>query len=133
MGTSDFAEIVSLDAQETCHWIQEEGVEKEAKWLMFSCGRIRSYQEHCSSSSQEKQIPSKVKDGVSESQFNQVLNIELDQIIETNQAVRMSATFYITGWLAIYFSEGAWSLDIGRFLTGYISNWSFLLCDIHNI
>ncbi|XP_061995809.1 sugar transporter ERD6-like 8 [Rosa rugosa] len=104
---------------ETCHWIQEEGVEKEAKWLMFSCGRIRSYQEHCSSSSQEKQIPSKVKDGVSESQFNQVLNIELDQIIETNQAVRMSATFYITGWLAIYFSEGAWSLDIGRFLTGY--------------
>ncbi|XP_024179995.1 2-dehydro-3-deoxyphosphooctonate aldolase isoform X5 [Rosa chinensis] len=33
-------------------------------WLMFSCGRIRSYQEHCSSSSQEKQICSKVKVGL---------------------------------------------------------------------
>ncbi|XP_040368974.1 2-dehydro-3-deoxyphosphooctonate aldolase-like [Rosa chinensis] len=31
---------------------------------MFSCGGIRSYQEHCSSSSQEKQIPSKVKVGL---------------------------------------------------------------------
>ncbi|KAM5569131.1 sugar transporter ERD6-like 16 [Rosa sericea] len=34
-------------------------------------------------------------------------------------AMSMSATFCITGWLAIYFSEGALSLDIGRFLTGY--------------
>ncbi|KAK9933627.1 hypothetical protein M0R45_020815 [Rubus argutus] len=34
-------------------------------------------------------------------------------------AMRVSAAFCITGWLAIYFSEGAFSLDIGRFFTGY--------------
>ncbi|KAL6191049.1 hypothetical protein ACLB2K_037442 [Fragaria x ananassa] len=43
-------------------------------------------------------------------------------------AMRMSATFCITGWLAIYFSEGALSLDIGRFLTGYgIGVFSYVL------
>ncbi|CAK9158353.1 unnamed protein product [Ilex paraguariensis] len=34
-------------------------------------------------------------------------------------AMRMSAGFCIAGWLAIYFSRGALSLDIGRFFTGY--------------
>ncbi|KAL1832514.1 hypothetical protein ACET3Z_002165 [Daucus carota] len=34
-------------------------------------------------------------------------------------AMRMSAAFCIAGWLAIYLSMGALSLDIGRFLTGY--------------
>uniref|UniRef100_A0A5B7B0P4 Putative sugar transporter ERD6-like 16 n=2 Tax=Davidia involucrata TaxID=16924 RepID=A0A5B7B0P4_DAVIN len=34
-------------------------------------------------------------------------------------AMRMSAGFCITGWLAVYFSMGAWSLDMGRFFTGY--------------
>ncbi|XP_034221648.1 sugar transporter ERD6-like 16 isoform X2 [Prunus dulcis] len=34
-------------------------------------------------------------------------------------AMRMSASFCITGWLAIFFSKGALSLDIGRFFTGY--------------
>ncbi|KAJ0034659.1 hypothetical protein Pint_24994 [Pistacia integerrima] len=34
-------------------------------------------------------------------------------------AMRMSAVFCITGWLAVYFSHGAWSLDMGRLFTGY--------------
>ncbi|KAJ4967806.1 hypothetical protein NE237_014507 [Protea cynaroides] len=34
-------------------------------------------------------------------------------------AMRISAAFSITGWLAVYFSKGVLSLDIGRFLTGY--------------
>ncbi|KAK4800572.1 hypothetical protein SAY86_021059 [Trapa natans] len=34
-------------------------------------------------------------------------------------AMRLSAGFCIAGWLAVYFSKGAVSLDIGRFSTGY--------------
>ncbi|GAB2266368.1 hypothetical protein Dimus_001377 [Dionaea muscipula] len=34
-------------------------------------------------------------------------------------AMRISACFGIVGWLAIFFSKGAISLDIGRLLTGY--------------
>uniref|UniRef100_M1A723 Sugar transporter ERD6-like 16 n=1 Tax=Solanum tuberosum TaxID=4113 RepID=M1A723_SOLTU len=34
-------------------------------------------------------------------------------------AMRMSAIFCITGWLAVYFSMGTLVLDMGRFLTGY--------------
>ncbi|KAL4339947.1 hypothetical protein GQ457_08G033420 [Hibiscus cannabinus] len=34
-------------------------------------------------------------------------------------AMRLSAGFCITGWLAVYFSKGALLLDAGRFSTGY--------------
>lgn len=34
-------------------------------------------------------------------------------------AMRMSACFCITGWLAVFFSRGPFSLDVGRILTGY--------------
>ncbi|KAM7485157.1 hypothetical protein LguiA_001166 [Lonicera macranthoides] len=34
-------------------------------------------------------------------------------------AMRLSAGFCIAGWLAVYFSMGALSLDMGRFFTGY--------------
>ncbi|KAK4266466.1 hypothetical protein QN277_027382 [Acacia crassicarpa] len=34
-------------------------------------------------------------------------------------AMRMSSGFCITGWLAIFFSKGSFSLDLGRFFTGY--------------
>ncbi|KAE8701963.1 Sugar transporter ERD6-like 16 [Hibiscus syriacus] len=34
-------------------------------------------------------------------------------------AMRVSSAFSVTGWIAIYFSEGALQLDIGRFLCGY--------------
>ncbi|KAK8635635.1 hypothetical protein V6N13_004362 [Hibiscus sabdariffa] len=34
-------------------------------------------------------------------------------------AMRVSSAFSITGWIAIYFSQGALLLDIGRFLCGY--------------
>ncbi|KAK6130381.1 hypothetical protein DH2020_035886 [Rehmannia glutinosa] len=34
-------------------------------------------------------------------------------------AMRMSAVFCITGWLAVFFSMEAYLLDIGRFCTGY--------------
>lgn len=34
-------------------------------------------------------------------------------------AMRISAAFCITGWLAVYFAKGALSLDTGRLFTGY--------------
>ncbi|KAF8016003.1 hypothetical protein BT93_H1528 [Corymbia citriodora subsp. variegata] len=34
-------------------------------------------------------------------------------------AMRLSAMFCIAGWLAVYFSNGAACLDMGRFFTGY--------------
>ncbi|KAJ6680258.1 hypothetical protein OIU79_019878 [Salix purpurea] len=34
-------------------------------------------------------------------------------------AMRFSSTFCVAGWLAIYFAEGYWALDIGRLATGY--------------
>ncbi|BFG43233.1 hypothetical protein CerSpe_295070 [Prunus speciosa] len=34
-------------------------------------------------------------------------------------ALRVSSAFCVAGWLAIYFSKGALSLDIGRLATGY--------------
>ncbi|KAK4775759.1 hypothetical protein SAY87_023720 [Trapa incisa] len=34
-------------------------------------------------------------------------------------AMRLSAGFCVAGWLAVYFSNGALSLDMGRFSTGY--------------
>lgn len=34
-------------------------------------------------------------------------------------AMRMSACFCIAGWLAVFFSRGPFSLDVGRILTGY--------------
>nr|DAD33493.1 TPA_asm: hypothetical protein HUJ06_012344 [Nelumbo nucifera] len=39
--------------------------------------------------------------------------------IGRKEAMRMSATFCITGWLAVYFSKGALPLDTGRVFTGY--------------
>ncbi|KAH1102623.1 hypothetical protein AAZX31_13G195000 [Glycine max] len=34
-------------------------------------------------------------------------------------AMRISTGFCITGWLAVFFSKGSYSLDLGRFFTGY--------------
>ncbi|KAG4378334.1 hypothetical protein AAZX31_17G021000 [Glycine max] len=34
-------------------------------------------------------------------------------------AMRMSTGFCITGWLAVFFSKDPYSLDLGRFCTGY--------------
>ncbi|KAF5744182.1 Major facilitator superfamily protein isoform 1 [Tripterygium wilfordii] len=34
-------------------------------------------------------------------------------------AMRVATAFCVAGWLAIYFSEGVWPLDIGRLATGY--------------
>ncbi|EXC05702.1 Sugar transporter ERD6-like 16 [Morus notabilis] len=34
-------------------------------------------------------------------------------------AMRLSAGFCITGWLAVFFAKGASSLDMGRFFTGF--------------
>lgn len=43
-------------------------------------------------------------------------------------AMRMSAGFCITGWLAVFFSRGYLSLDMGRFFTGYgIGVFSFVV------
>ncbi|XP_020975789.1 sugar transporter ERD6-like 16 isoform X1 [Arachis ipaensis] len=35
------------------------------------------------------------------------------------RAMRMSTAFCITGWLALFFSKDPYSLDFGRFFTGY--------------
>ncbi|KAH9765492.1 Sugar transporter ERD6-like 16 [Citrus sinensis] len=40
-------------------------------------------------------------------------------IVGRKGAMRISACFCITGWLAVYFSNGSLLLDIGRFFTGY--------------
>ncbi|KAH9683156.1 Sugar transporter ERD6-like 16 [Citrus sinensis] len=40
-------------------------------------------------------------------------------IVGRKGAMRISACFCITGWLAVYFSNGSLLLDIGRFSTGY--------------
>ncbi|KAK8671061.1 hypothetical protein V6N13_037670 [Hibiscus sabdariffa] len=40
-------------------------------------------------------------------------------LIGRKGAMRLSAAFCITGWLAVYFSKGALSLDVGRFSTGF--------------
>ncbi|XP_015573342.1 sugar transporter ERD6-like 16 isoform X1 [Ricinus communis] len=43
-------------------------------------------------------------------------------------AMRMSAIFCITGWLAVFFSRGYLSLDMGRLFTGYgIGVFSFVV------
>ncbi|KAL7178041.1 hypothetical protein ACSBR2_031242 [Camellia fascicularis] len=43
-------------------------------------------------------------------------------------AMRLSAAFCITGWLAVYISMGALLLDVGRFFTGYgIGIFSFVV------
>ncbi|RDY11119.1 Sugar transporter ERD6-like 16, partial [Mucuna pruriens] len=34
-------------------------------------------------------------------------------------AMRISTGFCISGWLAVFFSKGSYSLDLGRFFTGY--------------
>ncbi|KAJ4722288.1 Sugar transporter ERD6-like [Melia azedarach] len=49
-------------------------------------------------------------------------------LIGRKGAMRLSACFCITGWLAVYFSQGALSLDVGRFSTGYgIGVFSFVV------
>ncbi|CAL8991562.1 unnamed protein product [Prunus brigantina] len=43
-------------------------------------------------------------------------------------AMRVSSVICIVAWLAIYFSQGALSLDTGRFLTGYgIAAFSYVV------
>ncbi|CAH2072407.1 unnamed protein product [Thlaspi arvense] len=46
-------------------------------------------------------------------------SIRQDLNLSLAEAMRMSACFCITGWLAVFFSKGALLLDIGRFSTGY--------------
>ncbi|CAN1284047.1 Sugar transporter ERD6-like 16 [Linum perenne] len=45
--------------------------------------------------------------------------IREDLNLSLAEAMRLSAVFCIMGWLAIFFSTEALSLDIGRFFTGY--------------
>ncbi|XWS13984.1 hypothetical protein CRYUN_Cryun36dG0085200 [Craigia yunnanensis] len=44
---------------------------------------------------------------------------QIADLIGRKGAMRLSAIFCIAGWLAVYFSKGALSLDVGRFSTGY--------------
>ncbi|KAL6210490.1 hypothetical protein ACLB2K_015722 [Fragaria x ananassa] len=43
----------------------------------------------------------------------------ITDLVGRKGALRMSCAFCVVGWLAIYFAEGAWALDIGRLATGY--------------
>ncbi|XAR57147.1 hypothetical protein NMG60_11025185 [Bertholletia excelsa] len=43
----------------------------------------------------------------------------ISDFVGRKRAMRLSALFCIAGWLTVYFSKGAFSLDVGRFLTGY--------------
>ncbi|KAG8370099.1 hypothetical protein BUALT_Bualt14G0082300 [Buddleja alternifolia] len=51
--------------------------------------------------------------------FGAITSGRIADLIGRKGAMRMSAIFCIMGWLAVYFSMGAWSLDVGRFFTGY--------------
>ncbi|KAG4971228.1 hypothetical protein JHK82_036895 [Glycine max] len=45
--------------------------------------------------------------------------IREDLSLSLAEAMRISTGFCITGWLAVFFSKGSYSLDLGRFFTGY--------------
>ncbi|KAG4948696.1 hypothetical protein JHK82_041877 [Glycine max] len=45
--------------------------------------------------------------------------IRADLNLSLAEAMRISTGFCITGWLAVFFSKGSYSLDMGRFFTGY--------------
>ncbi|KAL0647512.1 hypothetical protein Bca4012_045803 [Brassica carinata] len=46
-------------------------------------------------------------------------SIRQDLNLSLAEAMRTSACFCITGWLAVFFSKSALLLDVGRFFTGY--------------
>ncbi|OIT06226.1 PREDICTED: sugar transporter ERD6-like 7 [Nicotiana attenuata] len=48
-----------------------------------------------------------------------ILSGPIADYIGRKGAMRMSSAFCVAGWLAIYFAQGALSLDIGRLATGY--------------
>ncbi|CAH9108982.1 unnamed protein product [Cuscuta europaea] len=43
----------------------------------------------------------------------------ISDLVGRKWAMRLSAVICIHGWLAIYYSMGSWSLDAGRFFTGF--------------
>ncbi|KAG2395798.1 Sugar transporter ERD6-like 16 [Vigna angularis] len=45
--------------------------------------------------------------------------IREDLNLSLAEAMRISTGFCITGWLAVFFSKSSYSLDLGRFSTGY--------------
>ncbi|KAG4971229.1 hypothetical protein JHK84_037300 [Glycine max] len=45
--------------------------------------------------------------------------IRADLNLSLAEAMRISTGFCITGWIAVFFSKGSYSLDFGRFFTGY--------------
>ncbi|KAL2229809.1 UNVERIFIED_CONTAM: Sugar transporter ERD6-like 16 [Sesamum indicum] len=60
--------------------------------------------------------------------FGAITSGRIADFIGRKGAMRLSAVFCITGWLAVYFSNEAWSLDVGRFCTGFgIGIFSFVV------
>ncbi|KAJ6897996.1 sugar transporter ERD6-like 16 isoform X1 [Populus alba x Populus x berolinensis] len=51
--------------------------------------------------------------------FGAITSGRIADFIGRKGAMRMSACFCIAGWLAVFFSRGPFSLDVGRILTGY--------------
>ncbi|CAH9061806.1 unnamed protein product [Cuscuta epithymum] len=53
---------------------------------------------------------------------------QIADLIGRKGAMRLSAVLCIAGWLAIFYSMGSWSLDVGRFFTGIgIGIFSFVV------
>ncbi|KAK4405634.1 Sugar transporter ERD6-like 16 [Sesamum angolense] len=60
--------------------------------------------------------------------FGAITSGRIADFIGRKGAMRLSAVFCITGWLAVYLSNEAWSLDVGRFCTGFgIGIFSFVV------
>ncbi|KAL0414660.1 UNVERIFIED_CONTAM: Sugar transporter ERD6-like 16 [Sesamum radiatum] len=60
--------------------------------------------------------------------FGAITSGRIADFIGRKGAMRLSAAFCITGWLAVYLSNEAWSLDVGRFCTGFgIGIFSFVV------
>ncbi|CAK7332907.1 unnamed protein product [Dovyalis caffra] len=51
--------------------------------------------------------------------FGAITSGRIADFVGRKGAMRMSACFCITGWLAVFFSRGPLLLDVGRILTGY--------------
>ncbi|KAL0414661.1 UNVERIFIED_CONTAM: Sugar transporter ERD6-like 16 [Sesamum radiatum] len=51
--------------------------------------------------------------------FGSITSGRIADYLGRKGSMRLSAVICIAGWVAVYFSKAAWSLDVGRFCTGY--------------
>ncbi|XP_011090878.1 sugar transporter ERD6-like 16 isoform X1 [Sesamum indicum] len=51
--------------------------------------------------------------------FGSITSGRIADYLGRKGSMRLAAVICIAGWVAVYFSKAAWSLDVGRFSTGY--------------